>query len=188
MQDNDIKTYSIHNEGKSVVAKIFLGTLQNKLYKYMTSVSRNVFIDKLDKIVNKYNNTYYSTVRMRPGDVNPTSYIDFNEENDKDNPKFEVGDHERISKHKNIFAKGCFKLVWKRFVIKKVKNTLSWTYFISEFNDEEIVRTFSKKVLQKTNQREFRVEKVIEKADKLYVKLKDQNNYFHSWIDTKEIV
>ena len=76
----------------------------------------------------------------------------------------------------------------KRFVIKKVKNTLSWTYFISEFNEEEIVGTFSKKVLQKTNQREFRVEKVIEKADKLYVKLKDRNNYFHSWIDTKEIV
>ena len=111
MQDNDIKTYSIHNERKSVVAKIFLRVLKNKLYKYMTSVSRNVYIDKLDEIVNKYNNTYHSTVRMRPVDVNPSTQIDFNEENNKDNPKFEVGDHERISKHKNIFAKDCFKLV-----------------------------------------------------------------------------
>ena len=98
--------YSIHNEGKSVVAERFVKNLTTKIYQYTTSISKNVYINKLDDILNKYNNTYHRTIKMKPVDVKDTKYIDSNKEvNDKD-PKFKVGDHVRISKYKNIFAKG----------------------------------------------------------------------------------
>ena len=118
--------YSIHNEGKSVVAERFIRTLKNKIYKYMTAISKNVHIHKLDDIVNECNNTYHRTIKMKPVDVKGNTYIDsiMFHSNDKDS-KFKVGDHVRISKHKNIFAKG-YTPNWseKVFVIKKVKNTL----------------------------------------------------------------
>ena len=88
--------YSIHNEGKSVVAERFIRTLKTKIYKYMTSISKNVYIDKLN-IVNEYNNTYHRTIMMKPVDVKDNTYIDFKKEvNDRD-PKFKIGDHVRIS-------------------------------------------------------------------------------------------
>ena len=65
LKDNDIEMYSIHNEGKSVVAERFIRTLKTKIYKYMTSISKNVYIDKLDDIVNEYNNTYHITIKMK---------------------------------------------------------------------------------------------------------------------------
>ena len=106
LKDNDIEMYSIHNEGKSVVAERFIRTLKNKIYKYMTSISKNVYIDKLDDIVNEYNNTYHRTIKMKPVDVKDNTYINLRKEvNDKD-PKYIIGDHVRISKYKNIFAKG----------------------------------------------------------------------------------
>ena len=117
--------YSTFNEGKSVVADRFIRTLKTKINKYMTSVSKNVDIDKLDDIVNEYNNTYHRTIKMKPVDVKDNAYIDFGKEvNDKD-PKFKVGDHVRISKYKNIFAKG-YTPNWSEefFVIKEVKNTV----------------------------------------------------------------
>ena len=103
--------YLIHNKGNFVVAERFIRTLKTKIYKYMTSISKDVYIDKLDDIVNEYNNTYHRTIKMKPVDVKDNTYIDFKKEvNDKD-PKFKVGDHVRISKYKNIFAKGYTKLV-----------------------------------------------------------------------------
>ena len=85
--------YSIHNEGKSVVAERFIRNLKTKIYKYMTSVSKNIYIGKLGDIVAKYNNTYYKTMKMKPVDVKDIAYIDFKKEfNDKDS-EFEVGDH-----------------------------------------------------------------------------------------------
>ena len=88
--------YSIHNEGKSVVAERFMRTLRTKIYKYMISVSEEVYIDKLDDM-GEYDNTYHRTIKMKPVDVKDNAYIDFKKEvNDKD-PKFEVGDHVRIS-------------------------------------------------------------------------------------------
>ena len=107
LKDNDIeKMYSTHNEGKSAVAERFIRTLKAKIYKYMTSISKNVYIDKLDDIVNQYNNTYHSTIKKKPLDVENNTYIDVkNDVNDVD-PKFKVVDHVRISKYKNIFAKG----------------------------------------------------------------------------------
>ena len=164
--------YSTNNEGKSVIAERFIRTLKTKIYKYMTEISKNVYIDKLDDIVKEYNNTYHTTIKMKPVDVKNNTYIDSNKEvNDKD-PKFKVGDHVRISKYKNIFAKGympnCSEEI---FVTKKVKNTVPWTYVINDLNGEEIIGTFYEKELQGTNQQEFRIEKVIKrKGDKLYVK------------------
>ena len=69
LQDNDIEMYSTHNEGKSVVTERFIRNLMNKIYEYMTSASKNVYTDKIDDIVNKYNNTYYRTIKMKPVDV-----------------------------------------------------------------------------------------------------------------------
>ena len=117
-------------------------------------------------------------------------HIDFKKEaNDKD-PKFKVGDHVRISKYKNIFTKGCTPN-WSEevFVVCKIKNTVPWTYVINYLNGEEIVGTFYEKELQKTDQKEFRIEKVIKgKGDKLYVKWKVYDNSFNSWIDKKDFV
>ena len=154
LKDNDIEMYSIHNEGKSVVAERFIRTLKTKIYKYMTSVSKNVYIDKLDDIVGEYNNTYHRTIKMKPVDVKDNTYIDFKKEvNDKD-PKFKVGDYVRISKYKNIFAKG-YMPNWSEevFISSKIKNTVPWTYVINDVNGEEIIGGFYEKELQKTNQK-----------------------------------
>ena len=109
--------------------------------------------------------------------------------NDKDS-KFKAGDHVRISKYKNIFAKGCTpNLSEELFVIKKVRNTVQLTYVINDLNDDEIIGTFYEKELQKTNQQQFRIEKVIErKGDKLYAKWKGYDSSFNSWIDKALII
>ena len=157
----------------------------------MTLVSKNVYINKLDDIVDEYNNnTYHRTIKRKPVDVKDNTYIDFKTEvNDKD-PKFKVGDHIRISKCKNIFAKGYTPNQSEEvFVISKIKKTVPWTYVIHDLNGEEITGTFYEKELQRTNQKEFRIGKVIKrKDDKLYVKWKGYNSLFNSWIDKKDLV
>ena len=125
LKDNDIEMYSIHNEGKSVVAERFIRTLKTKIYKYMTSVSKNIYVDKLD-IVGEYNNTFHRTIKMKPVNVKDNTYIDFKKEIIDKGPKFKVGDHVRISKYKNIFATGCTPN-WSEevFVVSKIKNNSS---------------------------------------------------------------
>ena len=153
----------------------------------MTSISKNVYTDKLDDIVNKCNNAYHNTIKMKPVDVKSNTYIDFNKETNIKDPKFNIGDIIRISKYKNIFAKG-YTPNWSEevFVIKKIKNTALWTYLIIDLDGEEIVGTFYENELQNTNQEEFGIEKVIKrKGDKLYVKWKGHNNSFNSWIEKK---
>ena len=182
--------YSTHNEEKSVVTERFIRTLKSKIYKYMTSISKNVYIDKLDDIVDEYNNTYHTTIKMKPIDVKDNTYINADKEINNKDPKFKVGDRERMSKYKNIFAQG-YMSNWSEevFVIKKVKNTVPWIFVINDLNGEEITGTFYEKELQKTNQEEFRIEKVIRrKGDKLYVKWKGYNNSFNSWIDKASLV
>ena len=182
--------YSTHNEGKSVIAERFIRTLKSKIHKYMTSISKNVYIDKLDDIVDEYNNTYHTTIKMKPIDVKDNTYINADKEINNKNPKFKVGDHVRISKYKNIFAKG-YMPNWSEevFVIKKVKDTIPWTYVINDLNGEENIGTLYEKELQKTNQEEFRIEKVIRrKGNRLYVKRKGYDNSFNSWIDKKDII
>ena len=162
LKDNDLEMYSIHNERNSVVAERFIRALKTKIYKYITSISKNVYIGKLDDIVNEHNSTYHRTIKMKPVDVKDNTYIKFKRKvNDKD-PKFKFGNHVRTSKYKNIFTKG-YTPNWLEevSVIKKVRNIVPWTYIISDLNGEEIIGTFYEKELQKTNQQEFGIEKVI---------------------------
>ena len=124
---------------------------------------------------------------MKPIDVQDNTYINIDKEVNNKDPIFKVGDHVRISKYKNIFAKG-YTPNWSEevFVIKEIKNIFPWTYVI---NGEEIIGTFYEKELQKTNQEEFRIEKVIKrKDDKLYVKWKGYDNSFNNSTDKKESV
>ena len=190
LRDNDIVMYSTHNERKSALTERFIKTLKSKIYKYMTSISKNVYIDKLDDIVDEYNNTYHTTIKMKPINVKDNTYINTSKEINNKDPKFRVGDYVRISKYKNIFAKR-YMPNWSEevFIIKKIKNTVPWTYVINDLNCEEIIGTFYEKALQKTNQEEFRIEKVIRrKGDKLYVRCKGYDNSFNSWIDKKDII
>ena len=130
--------YSTYNEGKSVVAERFIRTLKN-----MTAISKNVCFDGLDDIVNKYNNTVHRTIKMKPIYVASDSYAEYNENSNKNNPKFEVGDHVRISKYKNTFVKG-YAPKWSEevFVVIGIKNTVPWTYVVSDLNGEEITGSF----------------------------------------------
>ena len=127
---------------------------------------------------------------MKPIDVTDDSFAKYNEEFNKKGLKFKVGDHVKISKHKNIFAKE-YVPDWSGevFIVNKIKNTVPWTYTISDLNDEQIIGRFYEKNLQKTNQKEFRIEKVLKrKGDQLYVKWKGCDNSFNSWINKKDIV
>ena len=131
--------YSTYNEGNSVVAERFIITLKNKVFKHMTAISKNVYYDLLDDIENKYNSTVHRTIKMKPIDVTSNSYAEYNEDFNKKDPKDEVGDHVRISKYKNIFAKG-YTPNWSEqvFVVSKIKNTVPWTDVISDFNGGEM--------------------------------------------------
>ena len=119
----------------------------------MTAVSKNVYIDKLDDIVNEYNNTYHRTIKMKPIEVKDNTYIDsIKEVNDKD-PKFKVGDHVRISKYKKMLLKDILQIGLKKFfLIKEVNYTVPWIYVINDLNGEKIIGTFYEKELQKPNQ------------------------------------
>ena len=117
--------YSTYNKGKSVVAERFIRTLKNKIFKHMTAISKNVYFDVLDDIVNKYNNTVHKTIKMKPIDVTSDSYAEHNEDFIEKDPKFKVGDRVRVLKYKNTFAKG-YTQNWSDdvFVISKIKNTV----------------------------------------------------------------
>ena len=122
----------------------------------MTAISKNVSFHVLDDIVDKYNNTVHTTIKMKAIHVMGDSYAEYNENSSKKDPKFKVGDNVRISKYKNIFAKeytpNCSEEIF-------VKNTVPWTYVINDLNGEETTGSFYEKELQKTNQKEFRTEK-----------------------------
>ena len=111
-----------------------------------------MYIDKIDDIVNKYTNTYHSTIKMKPVDVKSNTYIDSSKEINNKDPKFKIGDIVRISKYINIFGKG-YTPNWSEegFVMKKIKNTVPGTYVINDLNGEEIVGAFYENELQKTN-------------------------------------
>ena len=130
----------------------------------MTAISKNVYMDKLDDIVDEYNNSYHRSVKMKPIDVKDNTYIDFEKEVNNGDPKFKIGDNVRISKYKKIFAKG-YMSNWSEevFIISKIKNAVPWTDVINDLNGEEIIGTF-------------------------YVKWKGYNNSFNSWIDKKDLV
>ena len=146
--------YSTYNEGKSVVAERFIRTLKNKLHKYMTAVSKDVYYDVLDDIVKKYNNTVHSTIEIKPKDVIDDNFTKYIEESNKKDPKFNIGDNVRISNYKDVFAKG-YAPNWSEevFVVNKIKNTVPWTYELNDLNGERILGSFYEKELQKPNQK-----------------------------------
>ena len=154
--------YSTYNERKSVVAERFNRTLKHKIFKRMTAISKNVYFDVLEDIVDKYNNTVHRTIKLKPIDITFNSYVEYNKDSNEKDPKFEVGDHVRTSKYKNIFAKG-YTQNWSKevFVVSRIKDKVPWTYVISDVNDEKIAGSFYEKEFQKTNKKEFRIEKVI---------------------------
>ena len=122
--------------------------------------------------------------------ITSDSYAKYNEDSNEKDPKFKVCDYVRISKYKNIFAKG-YTENWSEevFVVIKIKNTVPWTYVISDLNGEPILGSFYEKELEKTNQEKFRLEKVLKiKGDKLFVKQKGYDNLFNSWINKKDLV
>ena len=186
LKDDDIKVYSIR---KSVVAERFIRTLKTKIYKYMTLVSKNEYVHKLGDIVDEYNNIHHRTINMEPANVKDNTYIDFKREVNEKHPRFKVGNRVRISKYKNIFAKGCTPN-WSEevFVNSKIKNTVPWAYVINDPNGEEITGIFNGKELLKTNKKIYRIEKILRrKGDKLYIKWKGYDSSFNSWIDKKDL-
>ena len=152
----------------------------------MTAISKYFYFGVLDDMVNKYNSTVHRTTEIKPVDVKSDSYVEYNENSNKKDPKFKVGDHVRISKYKNIFAKG-YAPNWSEevFVVSKIKNTVPWTYVVSDLNGEEINGSFLEKELQKTSQNEISIEKLLKrKGDEFYVKWKG----YDSRIDKKDLV
>ena len=135
----------------------------------MTAVSKNVYFDVLGNIVNKYNNIVHRSIKMKLIDFTSDFYAEYNEDSNVTKPKFEVGDHVRISKYKNIFAKG-YTQNWSEevFVVNRIKNTVPWTYLISDLNIEQ-------KLLKR-------------KGDKLYVEREGYDNSFNSWINKKDLI
>ena len=178
--------YSTYNEGKYFVAEGFIRMLKSRIFKHMTAISKDVYFDVLDDIVNKNNNTVHRTIKMKPTD----SYAEYNEILNEKDPTFKVCDRVRLSKYKNIFAKGytpnCSEEV---FVVSKIKDTVPQTYFISDLNGQPVTGNFYEKELQKTCQEKFRIEQVRKRNDdKLYVKWKGYDNSFNFWINKKDRV
>ena len=193
-----IELYSTENEEKSSVVERWIRTMKEKMWKYFTTNSTNVYINALPDLVREYNNTRHSSIKMTPVEAsekknefkvwktlypNRLDILDIN-------PKFSVGDKVRISKKKELFEKG-YTTRWTEeiFTITKIKRTSPITYKIADLNGEEIDGTFYEPELQKTSQQLFRIEKVIEKGkNKSLVKWKGYSNDFNSWVDNKDIV
>ena len=142
--------YSTYFEGKSVVAKRFIRTLKNKIFKHMTAISKTVYFDVLDDIVNMYNKTVHRTIKTKPIDDTDDYYAEYNENFNKKDSKCKVGDNVRISKYEHIIAKEYIPN-WSEevFVINKIKNTVPWTYVINDLNGEEITGVFMKENCKK---------------------------------------
>ena len=151
LSDNDIIMYSTINGDNSVVAERFIRTLKNQLYKHMTATGKNVYYDVLDDIVNEYNNTKHITITMKPKDVRNNNKIVYINKHNEKRSRFKVGDRVRISKFKNIFAKG-YTPNWSReiFIVNKINDTVPYTYNIKDLNDEEIIGSFYDRELQKS--------------------------------------
>ena len=150
LSDNNIIMYTTYNEGKSVVAERFIRTLKKKLYKHMTDTGKKVYYDVLDDVVSKYNNTRHSTIKMKPIDVGNNKRVYIDEHNEK-RSRFKVGHRVRISKFKNIFAKGYTPNLSKEiFIVDKINDTVPYTYNIKDLNDEEIIGSFYDRELQKS--------------------------------------
>ena len=196
-----IKLYHTENEEKSSVVERWNRTMKNRMWKMFTMNNNTVYWDKLDKLVDDYNNTKHSSVKMTPNEASKKE----NEENFFVNlygdliywkpkkPKFEIGDKVRISKYKRrVFDKG-YTPNWTEevFVVNKVLPTKPVTYYIIDSMGEEIEGSFYKKELQKAKQTTLRIEKNLRqdaKKKKALVKWRGYSDKFNTWINFKDLV
>ena len=193
-----IELYSTENEEKSSVVERWIRTIKEKMWKYFTDNNTYTYIDILPDLVEDYNNTKHSSIKMTPVEASKKKneltvwrnlYPDRLKIHDL-RPKFSVGDEVRISKKKKTFEKG-YTTRWTEeiFTITKIQNTNPITYKIADLKGEEIDGTFYEPELQKTSQQVFRIEKVIEKGkNKSLVKWKGYSDKFNSWVDNKNLI
>ena len=193
-----VELYSTENDEKSSVVERWIRTIKEKMWKYFTDNNTYTYIDILPDLVEDYNNTVHSSVKMSPIEASKKEneltvwrnlYPDRLKINDL-RPKFSVGDEVRISKKKTTFEKGSTtRWTEEIFTITRIQNTNPITYKVADLNGEEIKGTFYEPELQKTNQQIFRIEKVIEKRkDKSLVKWKGYSDKFNSWVDNKDLI
>ena len=142
--------YTTYNEGKSVVAERFIRTIKNKILKHMTAIHKNIYFDVLDDIVNKYNNTAHRTIKMKSIDDTSYSYAECNGDFNKKDPKFKVGDQVRISRYKNILAKG-YAPNWSEqvFVVSGIKITVRGLMLLVNWMGKKLMEVFMKKNYKK---------------------------------------
>ena len=192
-----IELYSTENEEKSCVVERWIRTMKEKMFKYFTANSTQKYIDILDKLVEQYNNTKHSSIKMTPVEASKHKnedtvwknlYGDFKVKYKK--PKYSVGDKVRISKKKKTFEKG-YTPRWTEevFIISEIKHTIPITYKITDWNHRKIEGTFYEQELQKTNQKKFRIEKIINKGKTMsLVKWKGYPSSFNSWVDNSSLL
>ena len=195
---NLIELYSTENEEKSSVVERWNRTMKEKMWKYFSANSTRVYIDVLQKLVDQYNNTRHSSIKMTPIEAskkkNETKvwrhlYPDHDERKEFTH-QLKIGDKVRITKKKKTFEKG-YTPKWTEevFIISKAQNTSPVTYKMKDYNGEEIQGTFYEQELQKTNQDTFRIERIIKKGKvKSLVKWKGYPDAFNSWISNKELI
>ena len=193
-----IELYFTENEEKSSVVERWIRTMKEKMWKYFSAKSTNIYINVLPDLVKQYNNTRHSSIKMTPVKASKKEnelrvwrnlYPEHLEIHDI-KPKFSVGDKVRISKKKKTFEKG-YTTRWTEeiFTIIEVKLTSPVTYKIADLNKEEIQGTFYEPELQKTSQETFRIEKVIKRGKKKsLVKWKGYSNDFNTWVDNKDML
>ena len=153
---NGIEIYPTYNEEKSVVAERFIRMLKNKIFKHMTAISKSVYLNVLDDIVNKYKNADHKTIKIKPIDVTSDSYAKYDKDSYVTKLKLKFGDNVRISKYRNIFAKG-YTENWSEevFVVSKIKSAVPWAYVIGDLNGEPIAGSFMKENCQKVVKKNF---------------------------------
>ena len=151
--NKSMKSWLLRDKGFEVYSTHLFRTLKNKVYNYMIAVSKNVYIDKLDEIIDKYKNIYHRTIKMKPVDVTLGTYIGLDANNNDKDPTFKVGDYDvRIPKYKNISAKGSTPSQTEEgFIIKQAKNTIPWAFVTRDLDSEKVIRTFFEKELQQTS-------------------------------------
>ena len=190
--------YSTENEEKSSIVERWIRTIKEKMWKYFTDNNTYNYMNILPELVEDYNNTVHSSIKMTPIDASK-------EENEltvwrnlypdrfkisKLTPKFSVGDEVRITKKKKVFEKG-YTTRWTEeiFTIKEIQNTDPITYKLEDLQGEEIKGTFYEPELQKTEQQIYRIEKIIKKEkNKSLVKWKGYSDKFNSWVDNKDLI
>ena len=197
VKDLGVALYSTENEEKSSVVERWNRTMKEKMFKYFSANNTKKYIDILDEMVNNYNNTKHSSIKMTPVEASNKKnknrvWMNLNGKarTNPVKPKFSVGDKVRITKKKSNFEKG-YTPRWTEevFTVSPIQYTDPPTYKISDHHGEEIQGTFYEQEMQKTHQDIFRIEKIIRKEkNRLLVKWLGYPDSFNSWVGNKELI